>query len=477
MLPVLQSFVVESARVFRLPERLLEKLKLVSEEAFLQVIKNSFTPDEESTVRITVATDSLYFKLSFFDRGLPFDDSLAREYHPAADLDVLDTEGMELFLIRQYADNVEWINHGHEGKEFRLSFEIPHRDIITLLENDAPRETGKATGPEDVEVRDFREGDAIRISRTIYRAYGYTYPNEDLYYPEKIAKLNASGKLISVVCCDKTTEEVVGHYALERPGLGSIAESGQAVVSPGYRGFNLMGKMRDLLEKKAVNLQLEGIMSQPVTSHSYSQKVNLKFGSQPCGFTFALVPEKLSFRQINQSLSQRESCMLYFKPFKQRERTLFLPERHREVIQKIYAELAIPFQEGTKEMMDQEEPGQVLSAYSSDWGFGEITVKRFGKLNLPEIKRSLYDLLYTMKAYVIFLYLPLEESDLSELIESLEKEKFFFSGIIPSYMDGKDVIKFQYLNGTIDISKIEILGDHASELFAYVLQEKERVLS
>lgn len=477
MLLVLQSFVVESAKAYRLPDSLLEKLTLVSEEAFLQVIKNAFSPEEESTVKVNVQTDGFSFTLSFFDMGLPFDDSLAREYHPADDLDVMDMEGMELFLIRQYVDNVEWINHGHEGKEFRLTFEIPHRDIMTMLKNDAGEPDKSVTSLDDVEVRDFKEGDAIKISRTIYRAYGYTYPNEDLYYPEIIARQNATGELISVVCCDKKTNEVVGHYALERPGLGAIAESGQAVVSPGYRGFNLMGKMRDILEEKAEQLQLEGIMSQPVTSHSYSQKVNLKFGSRPCGFTFGLVPQKLSFRQINQSLSQRESCMLYFKPFKPRERTLFLPERHREIIQKIYRELAIPFREGETVATDKEEPGQVLSAYSSDWGFGEISVKRFGNKNATEVRRSLYDLLYTVKAEVIFLYLPLEARDFSELTEAVEKEKFFFSGIIPSYLDGKDVIKFQYLNGTIDTSKIEILGDNARELFTYVLKEKERVLS
>ncbi|MBE0650517.1 MAG: ATP-binding protein [Bacteroidales bacterium] len=477
MLQVLQSFVVESAKVYNLPDNLLEKLKLISEEAFLQVIKNSFSPNEESSVKINIQADDFYFQLSFFDKGLPYDESLAREYHPVTDIDSFDAEGMELFLIRQYVDNVEWINHGHDGKEFRLSFEIPHRDIITILKNDTEQSEEKISSPDDVEIREFRESDAIKIARTIYRAYGYTYPNEDMYYPEKIVKLNASGELISVVCFDKKTEEVVGHYALERPGLGAVAESGQAVVAPGYRGLNLMGKMRDILESKAELLKLEGIMSQPVTSHIYSQKVNTSFGSHPCGISFGLVPQKLSFKQINQSLSQRESCMLYFKPFKQRNKTLFIPERHLEIIKKIYQELQIPFLEGVFAVPDRNEPGQVLSGYAAGWGFGEIVVKKPGSKNFTEVKRALYDLLFTLKADVIFLYVPLEERDLSELIELVEKEKFFFCGIVPSYLDGKDVIKFEYLNGSIDTSKIEIYGEEAKQIFSYILNEKERVLS
>ena len=477
MLWVLQSFVVESARVFNLPEKLLEKLKLVSEEAFLHIIETAFAPDEESSVRITTQINNRYFELSFFDKGLPYDASMEKEFQPVSDVDSADTAGMELFLIKQFADHVAWVNHGQEGKEFRMLFEIPQQDIFTLISEEEKKPQQADIHIEDVEIRDFRESDAIKIARTIYRTYGYTYPNEDLYYPERIARLNATGELISVVCFDKNSEEVVGHYALERPGLGAVAESGQAVVAPDYRGFNLMGKMRDMLEAKAEILKLEGIMSQPVTSHVYSQKVNLKFGSRPCGFTFGLVPRKLSFKQINQSLSQRESCMLFFKPFSSRKRKIYLPAAHREIITKIYRFLDLDFQEEKTNPSVQNQPGKVTSNYNPGWGFGEIWVKEPGTQNLSDIKQALYNLLYTMKAEVIFLYIPLEGHDFTELIQPVEKEKCFFSSVIPSCLDGKDVLKFQYLNGSIDASKIEIYGEAAQEIFNYVCNEKERMLS
>ncbi len=479
MLFVLQSFVVESAKVWHLPDSLLERLKLVSEEAFLHVIKNAFSPGESSHIRITTKIDNLYFKLSFFDKGLPFDSSLAKEYHPEADINSLDTEGMELFLIKQYVDHVEWINHGIKGKEFRLSFGLPKRDIFTILKD---KKEGKDKKEEsvaninNVEIRPFKETDAIKIARTIYRAYGYTYPNEDLYYPEKIAALNKSGRLISVVCYDKKREEVVGHYALERPLPGSIVESGQAVVAPGYRGFHLMDKMRNILENKAGELRLEGIISQPVTTHVFSQKVNVNFGSLPCGFSFGLVPQKLSFRQIDASLSQRESCMLYFKPLKPRKRTLWLPEQHKEIIEKIYNNLNISYGEGSQMVTNPDENGKVQSNYYAGWGFGVINVSELGKNNFFEIKQALYNLLFTLKADVIFLYISLENADISALVEMAEKEKFFFCGITPSFLNGKDVIRFEYLNGSIDSSKIKIFGDEAKEIFSYVLNEKEKVL-
>lgn len=476
MLFVLQSFVVESAKVYQLPDSLLERLKLVSEEAFSHVIKNSFSPGESSHIRITTKIDNLYFKLSFFDKGLPFDSSLAKEYHPEADINSLDTEGMELFLIKQYVDNVEWVNHGYKGKEFRLSFGLPKRDIFTILKGKKNKKEEIIQDINNVEIRPFKETDAIKIARTIYRAYGYTYPNEDLYYPGKITELNKSGRLISVVCYDKKRDEVIGHYALERPSLGSVAESGQAVVSPGYRGFHLMDKMRNILEEKAGELRLEGIMSQPVTTHIFSQKVNANFGSLPCGFSFGLVPQKLSFRQIDNSLSQRESCMLYFKPLKPRKRMLWLPEQHKKILEKIYTNLSISYQEGSQMVTNPDENGKVQSNYYAGWGFGVILVNELGKNNIYEIKQALYNLLFTLKAEVIFLYISLEDADISTLVEMAEKEKFFFCGITPSFLNGKDVIRFEYLNGSIDSSKIKILGEEAKEIFSYVLNEKEKVL-
>ncbi len=478
MLIVLQSFVVESAKVYRLPDSLLERLKLVSEEAFLHVIKNSFSPGESSRIRITTKVNNLYFKLSFFDKGLPFDSTLAKEYHPEADINTLDTEGMELFLIKQFVDHVEWINHGYKGKEFRLSFELPKRDIFSILKGKKDRKEKKeesVSNINNVEIRIFKETDAIKIARTIYRAYGYTYPNEELYYPGKITDLNKSGRLISVVCYDKKRDEVVGHYALERPALGSVAESGQAVVAPDYRGFHLMAKMRNILEGKAAELRLEGIMSQPVTTHVFSQKVNANFGSLPCGFSFGLVPQKLSFRQIDTSLSQRESCMLYFKPLKPRKRTLWLPEQHKEIVEKIYSNLNIKYQEGSQIVTNPDEKGKVQSNYYAGWGFGVIQVNEPGKNNIYEIKQALYNLLFTLKADVIFLNIPLEDADISALVDMAEKEKFFFCGITPSFLNGKDVIRFEYLNGSIDSSKIKILGDEAKEIFSYILNEKEKV--
>ncbi|NOX15570.1 MAG: hypothetical protein GXP61_06050 [Epsilonproteobacteria bacterium] len=372
-LPMLQSFVLENSKLAKLDKKLTAKLQLVCEEAFIYILKSSFEENEKAFVKVEIKVKNSLFILSFFDEGLPFDSSLSKEYK----VEDFSTQGLELFLIKEYSDNVQWVNHGNKGKEFKLSFKIPSADIFSIIKNEEDKEKEYELEQKDIEIRTFKKSDAIKISRIIYRAYGYTYPNVDMYYPEKILELNQNKELISVVSYNKEEDEIVGHYALERPGLGTVAESGQAVVSPKCRGFGLMKKMRNVLEKSAKELHLEGIISQPVTSHTFSQQVNESFGSSACGFSFGLVPQKLSFKQINQTLSQRESCMLYFKALKQRYRTLHIPKKHFDTIDFIYKNIGLDYKKA--DVIKSDKDGIVTSSYSSNWGIGAINVEKLEK--------------------------------------------------------------------------------------------------
>jgi anti-sigma regulatory factor (Ser/Thr protein kinase) len=470
-LPVLQSFVLSSAELAKIDKFFFPKLQLVCEEAFVYILKNSFEDGESDFVTVKTTVENSRFILSFFDTGLPFDESLSRGYS----LNDFSAEGLELFLIKQYADRVEWINHGNEGKEFRLSFDMSGEDIFTIDRNKKEQKPDKENlNPEDIEIRLFEKNDAIKISRIIYRAYGYTYPNVDMYYPQKISDLNKNGELISIVAVNKKNGEMLGHYALERPGLGNIAESGQAVVSPKCRGMGLMKNMRNLLEQRAKELKLEGIMSQPVTSHIFSQRVNEGFGSTACGFSYGLVPSKLSFKQLNQTLSQRESCFLYFKVLKQRNRELYIPEKHAEIIETIYTDLNIGYK---KKNSCGNTKSEVTYTYSPNWGIGTINVYKIANETFSEIKKALYNLLFSMKAEVIFLNITLEDGEISGLVEKTEKEKFFFAGICPSLLKGKDAVRFEFLNGMIDESKIQVYSEHAGKIFEYISAQRKEVLN
>src|SRR5439155_8591416 len=137
----------------------------------------------------------------------------------------------------------------------------------------------------------------VGIARVVYRVYGYTYQHEELYYPERTVRLNQEGQLVSVVAVD-AGGEVVGHYALERPEAGRVAESGEAVVSPAHRGRKLMERMREQIEQEARQLGLGGIYGNAVTTHVYSQRADETFGCSVCGATLGLLPRSVTFKGI-----------------------------------------------------------------------------------------------------------------------------------------------------------------------------------
>jgi len=467
-LPLLSSFIHVSSEVFDIQE-IKDKIELCAEEAFIYILKNSYR-EEQGDIQINIEISETHFILSFIDKGLPIDISFPQT--AVKDIDSIDTEGLELLLIKKFSHKAAWLNHGKEGREFKLYFELPQQAIYTLPPPEEEEDFNVSI--DDIEIRRFEKEWAIAISQIIYKAYGYSYPNEDLYFPDRIISLNESGQLVSVVAYDTKRDRIAGHYALEREDLGSVAEIGQAVVSPQYRGLGLMKKIRLKTQEVGKDLGLDGIMSKPVTVHLFSQKTNEALGAVPVGMGFGVSPVK-NFKKIEADTSQRGSCMYYFLPLKQRHRVLFVPHRHRQIIETIYTDLklACTFAEPKEEV---RENGTVKSTYAPHFEVGSIFVTQIGKDNITYIKEAFFNLLFRMKAKVLLLYITMEDQDVEALVSEVGHENFFFSGILPSFTEGKDVLVYEFLPEAIDESKVEIYSERAKALVAYISNEKGKVL-
>ena len=97
----------------------------------------------------------------------------------------------------------------------------------------------------------MKPSEAIEVSKCIYRAYGYSYGYEHLYYPERLLELNNGGRMHSAVA---TTEdgEIIGHCALIYwHDNAQIAEMAQGVVKPEYRSQGCFAKLTGYLIDKA----------------------------------------------------------------------------------------------------------------------------------------------------------------------------------------------------------------------------------
>jgi len=467
-LPLLNSFINVSSEVFDV-RQIQDKIELCAEEAFIYLLRNSYR-DEEGDIEISIEVNERYFILSFIDSGLPIDIDFPQT--AVEGIQSIDTQTLELLLIKKFSHMAEWINHGKAGREFKLYFELPQQAIYTLTEIEESEHF--EVSADDIEIKPFEKRWATEISQIIYKAYGYSYPNEDLYFPERIIALNESGQLVSVVAYDTKRDRIAGHYALEREDLGSVAEIGQAVVVPSYRGLGLMKKIRKKTQEIGKELGLEGIMSKPVTVHLFSQKTNEVLGAVPVGMGFGVSPVK-KFKKIEADSSQRGSCMYYYLPLKNRKRVLWVPRRHKEVIESIYTDLKLDYVLQEEDDRPREN-GTVQSAYSPDFEVGSIYVTAIGEDNIRYIKEAFFNLLFRMKAEVVLLYIVMEDFDIEALISQVEDEKFFFSAVLPSFVEGKDVLVYEFLPKDIDESKVEIYSDRAKELVHYVSNEKRKAV-
>jgi anti-sigma regulatory factor (Ser/Thr protein kinase) len=483
-LRIARNYVGELASIAGLAQMDADKFVLAADEACTNTIEHAFEPDEKGMFTLHGEITPTTLTLSIQDQGLPFDPTLAPAYlqPDGKDIAEVSASGLGLFLIRQVVDELQWINHGREGKELRLvkyrpqkdvTEELPSSEIAPYLDNEplAP--------PQEYTIRRLRPEEGIRVSQCIYRTYGATYPNEDLYYPERITLMNETGEMISAVAVDESSN-IVGHYSLKRIGPEPVMESGQAVVAPAHRSRKLMERMRTFLEEEGKHAGLVGIFGEPVTSHTFSQRTNESFGSRPCGLSLGLVPRSLNFKKIrNEPLAQRESCMIYFKYLTTAPlpTTVYMPTQHQEIIGRIYAALGAPaeFRTPYALTLQADGPGEVAVSFSRYCGFGLIQVQKIGADTPAEIIRARHDLCELTGAEVVYLELPLAQAGTPALCNIAEEKGFFMSGIGPHFASDGDVLRLQYLNAEIEMSRIQVYNAFGKELLAYIEKEKSRI--
>ncbi len=461
-LRVVQSFISESANICGFEEDKLILFNLIAEEGFSYVVRLLKSERESSEITIETKIDDKHFIISFLDRGVPF----------PKEEELSEMEKIGLNLIKAYSKKLLWINHGKSGKELRILFSKPQKDITQY---DIFADDKKQQPSNDISIEILKPEDAYKVSRIIYKTYGYTYPNGDMYYPEFIEAVNKSKYIVSVVAVDKKYNKIVGHYAIEKLDCKDIVELGQTVVDPDYRGKKLAKLMREKLEDMALGLKLKGIFTQPVASHTRTQKVNEEFNSKACGVSFGLVPKEFNYKKMEiKPVTERESCFLYFKPLVFEKKLVYLPNKHMDMLKRIYNHLGFELQRPKN--LSLSEKSRIDAKYNAAWGFGTINVFEVGSNLALEIKNTFNRLKLTTQAEVVFLNIPLNDAPLDEHIDKIEELGFFFCGVAPYILDGKDAIRFQYLNTLIDTDRIKVYGSFAKELFNYSVSMMKKVL-
>lgn len=459
-LSLVETFALDAARRADLAPDRCQQLVEAARRSFEAIVRAD-CDETTAPVRIIASCSPVDLTLAFVEHGLPMDDESARR----------DPQWAALLAA---VDAAHWRSHGKAGSELQLVVRRPHPDAGNAAAAAEPADVPPAP-PQEYVVRSFRPSDAPGIARAFYLTYGYAYDFSAVYVPERLIELNQRGRYVSIVALTREGE-VVGHYALMRDDGVPIADAGGAIVVPAHRGRDLLDRLRARAEQEAVALGLAAYYSEPVTDHGRTQHSSESFGAKACGVTLGEAPRSFIARHIKLSATaQRQSCMLYVKPLRPRERrTIYVPPHHRAIVAQIYDELGLEV-----DIAGGAQPhagdGRFHAAVTRGDGIATIDVEAIGVPTAQRVAQAVQDLAEIRRLGAIYAALPLEDPGTPALCDALESYGFFFSGVGPWMLGGGDALRLQMPLTPIDLSVLTIVGTFGRRLVEYVGAERARV--
>jgi serine/threonine-protein kinase RsbW len=488
-LPIIRAYVKAAAGQIGMDDAEAADVELAVEEGCTHVIETAFAPGEVQDITISCQRSAKSLQVTIADQGMPFDPGSIPAYDARGGPD-RDLHGLPFHLIQQAVDEVHFVNKGWKGKELQLVkyLKVPSVEAYFDEEELRPFETPvEAAPPGEIQYRVAEQNDALGIARCIYKTYRYTYPGENLYFPERIAAMNQSGEMISAVAVTEAGE-VVGHSALSRQPGDAVMELGQAVVHPAYRGHGIANKLFDRLVVEGRRRGLAALCVETVTVHPFSQQASHKFGFCESALLPARFPPDAQTKELaGQDLVERETVFYGYLPLREERCGLvYAPAHHRPILARIYDNLGLkrafaPVPGSTLRLGGSGAPAvlprftlstQVVSLLQ----IATIEVTDYGLGILPEVNGRLRELCHRGIA-VIYLHLPLGDPQTAALSKYFEELGFVFAGVLPRPAEPagqeetpvRDLLCLHYLNGPrVDYDRLQIYSDFGRELAEYV---------
>ncbi len=465
------EFVRTLAGGFGLPETPASLLGLAVEEAMANVIEHGYRGGSDETMTLKLREAPGRIEISLREMGMPFDPAALPDYTPGG-----EGKGLGLHLMRGAVDEVCLRMLGQEGKETLLVKRLPGGRIDALAPDalgapgtDRAARPREKPAPVPFTVRHPRPEEAVAISRLAWSAYGYGY-DDYIYHPEVYNDLLARGALSAYVGVADETGEIMGHFAVKRPTSDTpLPEMGAAFVSPAFRGSGVF----DALNRAAIaEIEASGVLGywiHAVTSHPASQRAGSRYKMTPSALQLAMLDDT-TFRGLSSS-GQRESMLCMAHCLDRTPRTMHVPPAHREMVQRI-----LDWQGIEREFAPPEQarpcagPGKLTAGFVSPrMHCAVMEIEACGGRTVQEIRQRV-EAMRRGKVDAVQLALPLDDPAAPELTTACEDMGFFFAGMTPFGLHGRDALQLQYLNmDGFDPGRLRLGSPEAEELLAYVL--------
>jgi len=471
-LPSVRAFMNATLQQFPLPSEIAGKLETFTDAAVQDAVLNAYAPGDQGLIELSIQEEHGKLEIRVRDFGIPMDIHLLERRLKPTDPSAMNRFGT---LAAEVADEVHWLTFGPEGKALQVVkwlHDSHIADVASAGRIERFSDCEPLAPEQQYTIRRMRADESEQVSQLMYRTYGNTYFNEDVYYPDRVAAQNERGVVLSYVAVSEDGE-VVGHYALERNQEGPVAEGGQAVVDPAHRRRGLLDRMKQHALEEARGLDLIGWFADAVTVHTLTQKSNAAHGSQLTSVDLAIAPKKEHFDKRTEQ-PQRVTCLLFFQWLKPPSaRAVYVPTRHRSIVGEIYRRLQCPI-----EFRDGLPPsGQGTLAVKIDTGAARANVRAdtIGENTVQLIRQTRRELVERAHLEVVYVELPLADTASAIVAEQLELDGFGFLGIAPHFSKRGDVLRLGYLVEPVDRKALDLLEDIAGELVDYALDEQNRV--
>jgi serine/threonine-protein kinase RsbW len=214
---------------------------------------------------------------------------------------------------------------------------------------------------------------------------------------------------------------------------------------------------------------LEAAFIQAVTSHTISQKAAAVFGFKDCAILLGSFYSGIAYNGIDAETDQKESAVVSYLQLKPRApRDIYPPLRHRDMIGSIYDHLGLPANLPESPTVVPEGESILNCSRDTITNTAVIVVESYGAGVDAQVAEILTNLRLD-RVEVVYLRLDLEHPHTAYLADEFERLGFFFAGILPSGLAGRDCLILQYLNNLrLESSRVRVHSPLGKELLQYV---------
>lgn len=461
------AYTGQVGQVLAFDEQENNALQLAVDEAFCNAVTHYGAAKlEAETINVDFALIDSALVVSIRERGIPFDPTQAMPYSTDS-FEAALKPGIGMRLMQRCVDKVEFLAHGRDGKEVRLTKRLRSEARPQALVAAVPER--KRITVKEPEVRLVRRDELLAVSKLAWNCYGYSHV-ATLYDTAKLLQRYDAGSYVPIAAFDPATGEMFGHECLKfNDPATRVPELGLAFVDTHYRCAGASAQMARELFAWARMHGCAGVYDTSVTTHTQSQKqLQEQLGSAPCGMFLAFAPRGLRVKELATDVQPKGSVINHYFALDRSEATLYPPANHREMVREIYEWLQLP-----RALAEAAAPAPTGESIVEVQNLPEeqnadiIVVRRIGADCLERIRESMKASRWGCKD-AVYAFLPLQSPQLPALFAECEQLGLSFAGVMPHIHFGEDRILLHWINTPLDMESIHVHGDRSRKLFAYI---------